>query len=102
MIEAVFAGVHEELFELFGVDGHVRRGLDDPVPVRLVIARGVETLGEYGQVVARVTTADFLVRQWQPKQADVVTWTDDHGMHTKRVDSVDDDDGYVARTVLHG
>lgn len=94
--------MHADLFEEFGVDGTVKRGDADPVPVRLVIDRGVERIGEFGTVAGRVDTASFLVSEWEPAQGDVVAWTDRLGSHSKRVESLLENDGFVAKAVLHG
>lgn len=98
----VFAPMHEALFDAFGVDATVQRGAAAPVPVRIVVNRGLEQYGEYGQVVARVTAVDMLVSQWVPAQLDVIAWVDRLGSHSSAVDSPVDNDGFVARAVLHG
>ncbi len=94
--------MHADLFEEFGVDGTATRGEADPVPVRLVIDRGVERIGEFGTVAGRVDAASFMVSQWEPRQGDLIAWTDRLGSHSKRVESLMDNDGFVARAVLHG
>lgn len=94
--------MHADLFEEFGVGATVLRGMALPVPVRVVIDRGVERIGEFGQVIGRVDVASFLVSQWQPQQGDVLAWTDRLGLHSKAVESLQEDDGFVARAVLHG
>ena len=94
--------MHEDLFEEFGIDGTAQRGDDAAVAVRLVIDRGAERVGEVGTVVGRVDVASVMVSQWEPRQGDQISWTDRHGTHTKRVESLMDNDGFVARAVLHG
>ncbi|HIY72256.1 MAG TPA: hypothetical protein H9827_12415 [Candidatus Luteimonas excrementigallinarum] len=94
--------MHEDLFEEFGVDASVTRAPDSPATVRVVIDRGIERLGEFGQVIGRVDVASFLVSQWEPRQGDVLIWTDRLGTHTKPVESLQENDGFVAKAVLHG
>lgn len=99
--DSVFAPMHDALFASFGISGGVQRnGVE--TPVRIVINRNQESLGEYGQVVSRVTTVDFLVSQWVPRPGDVVSWTDRLGAHQRKVDKKLEDDGFVATAVLHG
>lgn len=99
--DSVFAPMHDALFASFGINAAVKRnGVE--TPVRIVINRNQESLGEYGQVVARVTTVDFLVTQWVPLSGDVVSWTDRLGAHQHKVDKKLEDDGFVATVVLHG
>jgi hypothetical protein len=97
-VEEAFAGMHDVLFDEFGEDATVQRGADAPVAVRVYIERGIEQLGEYGRVVARVTMASFLNSEWTPAQGDVLVW----GSNTRTVQSVDSDDGEVTKVVLHG
>lgn len=86
------------LFEAFAIDASVVRGSDPAVPVRVVIDQGVERLGEYGQVVARVTLASFRNVEWKPQPGDVLTL---NGVE-RAIDDIDSDDGYVSKAVLHG
>lgn len=97
-----FVGVQAEVFDDIGVDATVQRGADAPVPVRIVVKHGRQKLGEFGQVIARQDRVDFLTAQWQPKQGDIVVWTDQLGAHTRTVASPEDDNGYVAQAVLRG
>lgn len=71
-------------------------------PVRVVINRGNERMGEYGQVVGRVDTVDFLLSQHSPAQDDRLAWVDRLGAHDKSVESLGDNDGFIATAVLHG
>lgn len=96
------ADMHIDLFETFGMDATVKRGTDAAVAVRVIVNRDQQQLGEYGQVVARVTTVDFMVAQWEPKQSDVLVWTDRLGTHTKKIQKPEDNDGFVVKAVLHG
>lgn len=92
-----FGPLHSKLFNVFGVDGSVVRGTDAAVPVRVVVNRSVETLGDYGKVTGRITTVDFQSAQWLPKQGDVLTI----GSDVRKVDKLHGDDGYVATAVMH-
>jgi hypothetical protein len=106
--DAAVADIDASLFDMMGDDATVQRGAGAPVPVRVVVTRGVAKLGEYGQVVARVTTVLFhqsdltiggvTYTGWQPQQGDQLTLTDG----TRKVASIDADDGYVTTAVLHG
>jgi hypothetical protein len=96
--DAAVADMDVDLFEVMGDDATVQRGAGTPEPVRVVVARNVAKLGEYGQVVARVTTALFRNSEWQPQQGDLLTLTDG----ARKVASIDADDGYVTTAVLHG
>ena len=94
--------MHADLFEEFGVDATVVRATALPLPVRVVIDRGVERIGEFGTVAGRVDVASFMVSQWEPRQGDLLAWTDRLGAHEKRVESLVENDGFVAKAVLHG
>lgn len=94
--------MHEDLFEEFGIDGTAQRGDAAAVAVRLVIDRGAERVGEFGTVVGRVDVASVMVSEWEPRQGDLIAWTDRLGSHRKRVESLLENDGFVARAVLHG
>lgn len=100
--DTVFAPMHETLFDTFGVDGTVQRGAAAAVPVRLIINRNQEVLGENGQYVQRVTVLEVQVSQWSPQEGDVFAWTDRLGNHSRKVDRKLEDDGFVAKVVLHG
>jgi hypothetical protein len=92
------ADMDASLFEVMGDDATVQRGAGAPQPVRVVVTRGQAKLGDYGQVVARVTTALFRNSQWQPQHGDLLTLSDG----ARQVASIDADDGYVSTAVLHG
>ena len=98
----VFAGMHVSLFETFGIDATVQRGAGASVPVRIVVNRGQERIGEFGSTIGRIDTLDFLIAQWTPAQGDVVAWTDRLGAHSKQVETLIANDGFVATAVLHG
>lgn len=95
--DAAFADMDDVLFDELGEAATVTRGATS-APVRVVLTRGVERLGDYGQVVARVTTAMFINSEWQPAQGDVLHLV----TGDRKVDSVDADDGFVTTVVLHG
>lgn len=96
--QAIFAGMHDDLFAALAQDEIIQRGSDTPVPVRVVIDYGVEKLGDFGQVIGRVTTAVFLASEFRPRLGDVLTV----GTGSKKVDAIDSDDGFVVKAVLHG
>lgn len=96
--DLTFADMHADVFEVFGQDGMIVRGADEPVPVRVVIDRGVERYGTNGEVVAIVQLVSFMASQWVPVQGDVLTV----GEWTKPVDVLHSNDGYVAKAVMHG
>jgi hypothetical protein len=96
--DAAVADMDASLFEVMGDVATVQRGAGAPVTVRVVVTRGQARLGEYGQVVARVTTVLFRNSEWQPQQGDQLALADG----TRRVASIDADDGYVTTAVLHG
>ena len=79
-------------------DVTVARGTDAPVTVRAIVERGIERVGEYGQIIGTVTRVSFRATQWQPKRGDRVTIDDD----MRPIEAIDTDDGYVAQAVLHG
>ncbi len=103
-VDPMFADMHDELFAVFGADGTITRGGGMPTTVRVIVTPGVQRIGDYGQSIGQVTTADFLSRQWAPQQGDELTLLDDAGavVWIKPVASLDADDGYVAKVVMHG
>lgn len=96
--DADIAEMDETLFAEFGEDATVQRGADAPVTLRVFVERGVQKLGDYGQVVATVTTVMFRDSDWVPQQGDVVSLNGS----TRKVESIDMADGYVTTAVLHG
>lgn len=102
--DPLFDDMHTELFAAFGRDGTVTRGGGMPVTVRVIVNEGVERIGEYGQSIGRVNTVDFRTDQYRPQQGDDLTLLDDAGaaVWTKSVASIDADDGYVTKAVMHG
>jgi hypothetical protein len=98
MTADAFRAMDESIFEEFGEDGTVRRDFDDAQPVRVVIERNVAVLGEFGQLLGRVTKASFMRSQWQPREGDVLALS----TGPRKIQSIESDDGYVAKVVLHG
>lgn len=97
-LDAVFESMDDDLFAAFGEAATVQRGAAAPIDVSVVLTRGVEKFGDYGQVVARVTTAMFKNREWEPRQGDVLVLASG----TRKIDTIDSDDGLVTVAVLHG
>lgn len=96
--DAAIAEMDATLFEVFGEDATAQRGADAPVAVRVVLTRGVERFGDYGQVVGRVTVADIRNSEWVAKPGDVLHLASGD----RTVASIEADDGAVNRVVLHG
>ena len=99
---AVFADAYADMLSALGVDtsnATVQRGAGDPVPVSVVVHDGVARVGEYGRVIGRNTTVDFLRSEWQPMRGDLVTLDDGT---SRKVDEILTDDGIVVTVVLHG
>lgn len=91
-----------QLYDTFGTDGTVQRGVAAAVPVRIIVDRDQEQLGEFGQVVARVDRVRCMTSQWTLQQGDVVAWTDRLGAHSKPVEVQVESDGLESWGVLHG
>nr|WP_308006587.1 hypothetical protein [Xanthomonas albilineans] len=100
--DAIFADAAVDLFAEQGVPATVQRGGDAPVEVTIIVQRNQERLGNYGVAVSCVDTVAFLVAAWTPQSGDVVVWTDLLGTHTRKVDGLPANDGFVATAVLHG
>lgn len=96
--DAAVADMDAVLFDAFGEDATAQRGADAPVSVRVVLTRGVERFGDYGQVVGRVTVADLRNSVWVAKPGDVLHLASGD----RTVASIESDDGVVTRVVLHG
>lgn len=96
------AGPLRDLYAVFGVDGTVKRGTAE-APVRIIVKRDQEQIGDYGQAVACVTTVDVRVSEWPSlKEGDIVTWSDHLGAHSRKVDKCVKANGCITRGVLHG
>ncbi len=98
LADAAFGEMDAVLFDTFGEAVAVQRGTDAAVAVRVVLERGVERLGDYGQVAGRVTTASFLNSEWIPKPGDVLQLASGD----RKVEAIDRDDGKVTVAVLYG
>lgn len=105
-LDVAYQSMHEDLFDVFGRDATVAPvGGGVAVPVRVVVNEGIERVGEYGQSTGRVTVVDFMPNQYRPARGDVVTLLDETtgaALWTKPVTSIDADDGYVVKAVMHG
>lgn len=97
-IDPDFEAAHDVLFAVFGEVAQVRRSRGQTVQVRVVVTYGVAELGDYGQGLARITTAKFLNREWRPRATDILQLSS--GSH--RIDRIIVDDGFVTEAVLHG
>lgn len=100
--EQAIAEMFEDVFDEHGVAATVQRGAADPETVRIVITQGVNRYGEAGQVLAQVTTVAFLRSEWDPKQGDVVQWSDRNGLRTGVLTAEKYDNGFRSEVVLHG
>lgn len=87
-----------ELFGEFADSCTVQRGADPAVASRCVIEKGVERVGQYGQVIGSVTHASFIKTEWDPQPRDVVTIDG----NARKIEAIDVDDGLVVKVVLHG
>lgn len=104
--DIVFQDMHLELFEAFGRDVLVvPAGTADAINARAIVNEGVERIGEYGQSIGRVTVLDFMALQYRPQPRDTVSLLDPitgHVVWMRPVASIDADDGFVIKAVLHG
>lgn len=96
--DPAFEAAHDVLFAVFGEPARIRRGRGRTVPVRVVVTYNVRELGDYSQGLARVTTAKFLNREWQPCAGDTLQLP----AGPLRVDRIVLDDGVVTEAVLFG
>lgn len=96
------ADMHDDLFAEYGVPAQVFRvGVLIAEP-RIIVDRNVARVGEFGQVIGRMDTVSSLVPEWSPREGDRVLWIDRVGANDKPVESLLEDDGFVAKAVLHG
>lgn len=98
LVDPDFEAAHDVLFAIFGEAAQVHRHLGTSVPVRVVVTFGVAELGDYGQGLARITTAKFLNREWRARAADILQLVSG----SYRIDRVVFDDGLITEVVLHG
>ncbi len=96
--DTAFEAANDVLFDVFGEAAQVRRNRGTRMPVGVVVTHGVAELGDYGQGLARITTAKFLNSAWRPRAGDVLELLS--GAH--RIDRIVSDDGLVTEVVLHG
>lgn len=90
------------LYAEFGVDGTVKRGSEDAVPVRVIVDYDVVATGDLGQLLSQFDQASFMLSQWRPEKGDLLTWTNRFGTQTKKVGKTVSDDGLEAKVVIHG
>lgn len=93
-----FDAMTSDLFDQFADPCTVVRGAADPVTARCVVEDGIESIGQYGQVVGNVTHVSFIKTEWDPQRGDVVTLDG----NARNIESIDSDDGLVVKAVLHG
>lgn len=98
-MNAQFADMHTALFDRLAVPVTVQRGAALPVASRVVRNDGVAHVGEYGQVIGRVTRLSFIKAEWSPARGDVVTFADNRA---QTVEAIDTDDDIVVEVVMHG
>lgn len=75
-----------DLYAEFGKDATMTRGAAAPVPVRVIIDRDSEQIGDFHQVVGRVDTVTCQAAQWKPQAGDILQWADSLGSHQKAVE----------------
>lgn len=100
--DQAIAEMFEAVFDEHGIAATVQRGAADLELVRIVVNSGVNRYGESGQVLAQVTTVAFLHSEWDPKQGDVVEWSDRNGHHSGVLTAEKYDNGFRSEVVLHG
>jgi hypothetical protein len=79
-------------------DATIQRGTDQPVALRVVVDDGVAKVGQYGQVIGRVSKVSFLRAEWPPARGDILTIDG----QARKIEAIDSDDGYIVEAVLHG
>jgi hypothetical protein len=89
--------MNDALVDAFGEVATVQRGAGAVTPVRVVVLRNVQKVGDYGQVVARVNTASFINAQWEPQSGDVLV----SSLGTRKVSSIEADDGFMTTVVVN-
>lgn len=93
-----FDGMDAAIFDTLATDASIVRGTAAAVAVRVIVEDGMEKVGQYGQVIGRVTKVSFMKSAWAPARGDVLTL---NGV-ARAVEAIDSDDGYVVGVVLHG
>jgi len=100
--DAEFAAqVLPDLYEQAGVDAMVSRG-GIASPVRIVVDRDQESMGDHHQVIGRVDRVRCQLSQWDFRGGDRVVWTDHLGAHDKEIERRLNNDGLESYGVLHG
>lgn len=104
--DLAFMDMHTSLFAEFGRPAVVvPAGTTDVHQVVVIVNQGVERIGEYGQSIGAVTVVDFLAHEYRPRQHDTVTLlhpVTGEALWTRPVASIDADDGFVVKAVMHG
>lgn len=88
----------DDLFVEFADPCTVTRDGAGPIPMRCIVDDGVAQMGEYGQIIGRVTHVSFVKAEWCPKRGDVVTLADGR---SKSVEIIDSDDGLVVECTVN-
>lgn len=97
-MNAQFNAMDIALFDQLAAACTITRGAADPVTARAIVDDGTAQVGQYGQVVGRVTRISFIKAEWDPQRGDVVTID---GL-IRSIESIESDDGLVVEAVLHG
>jgi len=104
--DLAFMDMHTTLFDEFARPVLlVRAGTTEVIETRAVVNEGIERVGEYGQSVGAVTVLDFLATEHPARPRDSVTLLDPftrEPVWTRPVASIDADDGFVVKAVMHG
>jgi hypothetical protein len=98
-VNAMFAPMGDALFDQFAAPVTIQRGAAALVGGRCIVDDGTAQVGEYGQVIGRVTRVSFIKAEWDPARGDIVTTEDGTA---RKIESIEEDDGLVVKAVLHG
>lgn len=93
-----FTAAHARLFDRLATACTFTRGAAAAQPGRCIVKDGVETLGQYGQVLGRARHVLVIKQEWDPVKGDLVTLNGSG----QRIERIDKDDGIVAEAVLNG
>lgn len=96
--DAHFQCADAKLFDVFATPCSIARGIVPGFGGRCIVDDGVAKIGQYGQVIGRVTKVSFIKSEWDPARGDVVTID---GV-ARKVEALDTDDGRIVGVVLHG
>lgn len=97
-MNAQFNAMDAALFDQFADPCTITRGAAEPVTGRCIVEDGTAVIGEYGQVIGRVSRVSFIKAEWDPARGDIVNIDN----LARKVESIDSDDGLVVTAVLHG